>query len=449
MNLGILRFIKGLAPFFLYAVGGIIFFISLSGRVAVGLNFLIPLLPLQNVLEKLQVLPLGKDFADILLIGMIIGWMASKASLRERFFSSSPFNKVILIFFFYTLFSLWKGSFYLGAPLPLDIHEPRLQNWKNYMLLPLIFLLVLNNIRDIRGMKRLFLLMCVSMILMNYYVVRQVSDVSAWWNRGKISGTFVWLGVNEVAAFYAAYVFVLIGVFFFIKDKRWKIGLGWLIFISFYCILFTFSRGAYIAVVAGLLFIAFTRKRWLFIPLIFLFLLWHTVLPQTVIERIQFSEHGEGTLDNSAGTRLMIWQTAMSMFSQNPIFGSGFNILKDIGLMDTHNIYVKFLAEQGIIGLFIFLSIMFLAVRRAWRLHKRAQDPFLKGLSFGFCGCVFAFMIGNFFGERWIHIPLSAFFWTFLGMVERGNIIADSEMSDSTLKKKNNAKPKNKNNSTH
>ncbi|MBI5874106.1 MAG: O-antigen ligase family protein [Candidatus Omnitrophica bacterium] len=447
--MGILRFVKSITPFFLYAAGGIVFFISLSGRVWVGLNFLIPLLPLQNILEKMQILPLGKDFADILLIGMIIGWMASKASLRESFFSRSPFNKLIFIFFCYTLFSLWKGSFYLGASLPLDIHDPRLQNWKNYMVLPLIFLLVLNNIRDISGMKRMFLTMCVSMILMNFYVVRQVSDVTAWWNRDKISGTFVWLGVNEVAAFYAAYVFVLIGVFFFIKDKRWKIGLGWLIFISFYCILFMFSRGAYMAVVAGLLFIAFTRKRWLFIPLIFLFLLWHTVLPQTVVDRIQFSERGEGTLDNSAETRLMIWQVAMSMFSQNPIFGSGYNILKDMGLMDTHNIYVKFLAEQGIVGLFIFLAIMFLAVRRAWRLHKRAQDPFLKGLSFGFCGCVFAFMIGNFFGERWIHIPLSAFFWTFLGMVERGNIIVDSETSANSLKKKNNAKSTYKNNSAN
>ncbi len=436
MNLGILRFIKGIAPVFLYAAGGIIFFISVSGRVAVGLNFLIPLLPLQNILEKIQELPLGKDFNDILLIGMVIGWMASKARLREKFFSSSPFNKLLVILFFYTLFSLWKGSFFLGAPLPLDIHEPRLQNWKNYMILPLIFLLVLNNIRDISGMKRMFLMMCASMILMNYYVVRQVSDLSAWWSRSKITGTFVWLGVNEVAAFYAAYVFVLIGVFFFIKDKRWKIGLGWLIFISFYCILFMFSRGSYMAVVAGLLFIAFTRKRWLFIPIILLFLLWHTVLPQTVIDRIQFSEQGEGTLDASAENRLVIWQTAMSMFAQNPIFGSGYNILKDMGLMDTHNIYVKFLAEQGIIGLLIFLAIMILAVRRAWRLHTRTQDPFLKGLSFGFFGCVLAFMVGNFFGERWIHIPLAAFFWTFLGMIERGNLITDEAVKQEKMSSK-------------
>ena len=417
--------LKSFAPLALYVMTLIVLFLSLAGNVRWGLLFLVPLLPLQNVIEKLYALPLGKDLNDILLVGMLVGWFIAKAAKGEPVLARSSYNVILFLYFFYTYFTLWKGSFYLGEPAPINPLDPRLQNWKNYMVLPLLFFLTANNLRNKSDFKKMLILMCSSVLVMNVYNIRQISWMTSWVSRSKIPGTFVWLGANEVAAFYATYTFVLIGIFFLIKRRLIKIFLGCLILSNFYIVLFMFSRGAYIAVLMGLLMLSIVRVRKLIIPILLMLMFWQAVLPQRVIERIKFSEQ-EGALDDSAQTRLILWQQSMIYFQENPLFGVGYDVFSKIGMKrDTHNVFLRTLAEQGLIGLGFLLTILVLALKRGWRLYRRADDPLFKGLGLGFFTCVIAVMAGNFFGDRWTPLPLAAYFWVFLGMVERGNVMAD------------------------
>lgn len=419
--------IKNIGLVSIYLAGAIILLLSLTGKVKYGLWFLAPLIPLQNIFAKLQQFPLGKDFNDILLIGMLIGWILSKGFRREPLFHRSPYNKILFFYLIFTYFTLWRGSFFLGFPSPVDILDPRLQNWKNYIILPLLFLLTVNNIKDKKEMKILLILMCLTMFLMNFYMIRQISWMGSWISRTKIHGTFVWLGANEVAAFYATYTFVLSGLFLLVKQKWLKIMLVILILQNLYCELFLFSRGAYLATLAGFFVIGILRNKILVLPVILILIFWQSILPQRAIERIQYTEQ-EGELDQSTQSRLTLWQESIEYFKQSPIVGIGFNVFSHLGLKrDTHNLYLRTLAEQGIIGLGFLLAIMLLALKRGFSLFKKAEDRFLKGLGLGFCACVVAVMVGNFFGDRWTYLQLGAYFWVFLGMVERGNIIAANE----------------------
>ena len=153
----------------IYFLGILIVFLSLTGRVKYGLLFLIPLLPLQNVFQRLQGFPLGKDFNDILLISMIIGWFFYKNYHREPVFEKTSYNKVIFFYLFFTYLNLWHGSSYLELPAPISALDLRVQAWKNYMIFPLLFLLTFNNIKDKRDIKRIFILMCLSIFLMNFF----------------------------------------------------------------------------------------------------------------------------------------------------------------------------------------------------------------------------------------------------------------------------------------
>ncbi|UCC95035.1 MAG: O-antigen ligase family protein [Candidatus Omnitrophota bacterium] len=420
--------VKNLLLYALYIGGIVVIFLSLTGKVKYGLLFLVPLLPLQNILFKLHQFPLGKDFNDILILAMLIGWVIYKHSQGEPVFGKTPYNKVLFIYVIFTYIMLWRGSFYLGYPAPLSAFDVRLQSWKNYMILPLLFLLTLNNIKDKKEMKQLLLFMCVSMFLMSIYTIRQISWITAWWNRIKLHGTFVWLGANEVAAFYATYTFVLIGIFFLIREKKLRILLGVLIALNLYCDLFLMSRAAYLATFVALLFMSIVRNKKLIIPLVLVLLFWQTVLPQEVVERVQFTQQEQGTLDPSAQTRIVLWQQSIEYFQKSPIVGIGFDVFSHLGLKrDVHNVYLRTLAEQGLIGLGLLLFIMLFAFKRAWALYKRARDKFLKGLGIGFCACILAVIVGNFFGDRWTYLPLGAYFWVFLGMVERGNIIMENQ----------------------
>ena len=422
-----------LVAIILFLIGiSIVLILSLAGKIHLSLLFLIPLLPLQNVIERFHQLPFGKDFVDIILIAMIIGWMSWALVNKEKLFQPTPFNKLLFVMIVFTYISLWKGSSYLGFPLPIYTADVRVQTWKNYMILPLLFFLVVNNIRDKKQIKWLVLFMILSMVLMNFYTLRQIKWMPGLLSRVKIRGTFVWLGPNELAAFYAIYTFVLFGVFLFDKAKLRRIFYGSLIILNLYCTLFLYSRGAYLAVAVGLLALSLMKKKIIFIiPLLFLLMFWQTILPARVIERINQTQTEEGILDISSQHRLELWEESMDLFKEKPIMGVGFAVIPFLGLTgglhDTHNIYIKILAEQGIIGLIIFLFLFWLALKSGWQLYKTADDTFLKGLGLGFAACVIATMAANFFGDRWTYLQLGAYYWVFLGLVARGNLIVQEQ----------------------
>jgi len=195
-------------------------------------------------------LPLGNQINDILLIAMIIGWFVSKASKDKGIFDKSPFNLILILYVFYTYFTLWSASFFLGFPAPVHIFDPRVQSWKNYMILPILFLLTLNNTKNVKEMKRLFLVMCLVNLIMNYTTIREARWLTAWQNRFKIHGLLCGLESMNFPLL-SAYTFVIAGIFLLTKEKMKKIFLGILAWMNAYCILFLFSRGAYLSTLVG------------------------------------------------------------------------------------------------------------------------------------------------------------------------------------------------------
>ena len=139
----------------------------------------------------------------------------------------------------------------------------------------------------------------------------------------------------------------------------------------------------------------------------------------------------EGQLESSAQYRIEIWERSVEIAEKNPVLGVGFNTFPYLGfsLADTHNIYIKVLAEQGVIGLLLILLILFLAIQNGWKLYKHADDSFLKGLGLGFVICTIVIIITNMFGDRWSYVPLAGFFWIFLALVVRGNLIVNKQLN--------------------
>ncbi|MFC2061048.1 O-antigen ligase family protein [Elusimicrobiota bacterium] len=412
--------------------------VSLMGKIHLGLLFLIPLFPLRNIVERMHQFPLGKDIIDIILLTMILGWSLAAMSKKEKIFQPSPFNKILFVMFVYTYLSVWKGSFYIGAAAPVTFSSVLLQNWKNYMILPLLYFITFNNIKNIKQMKWLVIAIVFSMLLMDYYTVRQIRWMSGIMSRVRIKGTFESLGANEVAAFYAMYTFVLLGIIMFKVKKFFKLFIAPVIACNLFCILFLYSRGAYVAVLASSAFLGLVKNKFILAGLLFIALFWNAFLPENVIERIRETQNEGGELDNSSQDRLELWEKGMNMFKRNPLIGAGYGVVSTLGFSvqdreavyrDTHNIYVKILAEQGIIGIIILVLLFRLAFKSGWQLFKSADDDFLKGLGLGFAACVIAAVLCNFFGDRWTYHQVGAYFWVFLALVVRGNIITEEQLS--------------------
>ena len=415
--------ITALGPIVFYLIGIVVFFTALSGRIKWALCYVIFLAPLRNVIEKIHEFPFGKDFLDILIIVMILGWILGALAGRRAIFEKSAINFAAILLILYTTFSLWKGYFYLHYYDFFNALDPRVQDWKNFCMLPILFFLTLNTINDRKWIERIIVILSVSMLLVGYYTVRQISDFSVLVSREKINGTFVYLGPNEVAAFYSQFTILLISVFFGFKKGIKKIFLLGLICVGVYCIVFLFSRAAYLAFVVALFLLLLFRKPLYLIPLLAVLICWQTVLPSEVKTRIEMTTTETGQLDASAENRLVVWQQSIELFKSDPIFGVGFGVFRYMGfqLGDTHNIYLKILAEQGIIGFFVFLILIFAFFREGWKLFRRGEDELARSLGFGFLMCLVALLINNLFGDRWTYFQLSAYLWVFAALVSRLN----------------------------
>jgi O-antigen ligase len=418
--------LSGMAPLLLYIGGFIVFLLSASGRPHLGLYYLVPLLPLQTLRYKLHQFPLGSQWIDIILLGVLIGVWRKNYSIINK----SPVTRLLLALGVVTYLSLWKGAFFLNFPLPLWFDDPRVSDWKNYMVIFALFFLTLASIRGVKQMKILLLLMCLAVLMINrdYLNTMRSRDFSSFSYDVRDSGVMGYAGVNGLAALEAQVAVFLLGFTCFYQNRRAKWGYLVVVATSLGALMYTLSRGGYAALLVGAIFVGIVKNRKLLLIVAAFLLVWQSLVPTAVQERV-FMTHGEdGALDPSAGDRVTLWENAMEIIKTDPIFGTGFDTYKFLHAVgpyeDTHNYYVKVTLETGVIGLFIFLGIvgkMFLA---GFRLrHEEDSDGFLPGLGMGLAAMVVACAVTNCFGDRWTYIEETGFIWVILAMVVRGHIL--------------------------
>jgi O-antigen ligase len=226
------------------------------------------------------------------------------------------------------------------------------------------------------------------------------------------------------------YTLFVIGMFLMDKHKWRRVAYGILIAGGIYSMLYSYSRGAYVGFGAGLVFIALVKSRKLLIPLFLLLFLWKVVLPSSVVDRIDgtFVEEGDragvitiGDTNLSTAYRSEIWQEAWSIFTENPVVGTGFRTFGKLTGWDTHNQYLKTLSEQGIIGLLIYLLLYQRALKSGWQLYKEGDEELLRAFGFAFVCAVLGSMVVNVFGDRWTYLQLGGIYWVLWALADQEN----------------------------
>ena len=417
----------------MYYVGIAAFLLALFWRSEVGLYYLVLLLPMQTWRYRLHDYPLGAQFVDVMMLGIILGLLFRQG----RVFTKTPINKLIAVFAAFYYLSLWQGALHLGADLPLWFDDARMSEWKNYMVMPLLCLVTVSVIKDVKQMKILIFIMCISALLVNrsLYNVLSARDLSHFGDDLREAGPLGYAGENGLGAFEAQFAIFLLALSLFEKKLNAKIGILLVFASCIYCLLFSFSRGAYLGFLGGLLFLGICKERKLLLIVAAVLLGWQLLLPGSVQERITMTyDDSSGTLDSSAEDRLSLWDDALELFHQDPILGGGFNTyeyLHRVGpYTDTHNYYLKVLVETGILGLVLFVWLMMKSISVGFDLFRSADDEFLKSLGLGLAALVFCAVIVNFFGDRWVRLQVNGFLWTLLGCAARGRLLVQQAQGE-------------------
>ena len=283
--------------------------------------------------------------------------------------------------------------------------------------------------------------MLFSIFMTDLFFYREFSWYKSYHYRDdiRVTGTFYYLGPNELGAFFGQYGVFVFALLVFVRRNLEKIMLGILFLFTFYCLMHTFSRAAYFAFPLGILLIIFFRnKKWLvlsIILLVFVLIFPYRFLPVSVVDRINMTtapeqkQGEEETYDRSTETRFEFTEKGFDLFQESPILGTGFRTYSLIVGRDTHNNYMKVLSESGIIGFALYVLLYLMSIKMGWKLYKTSKDQFMKGLGMGFIACVVTNMVVNIPHDCWSYLNLMGFYWVILGLVVRSIIIVEGQKS--------------------
>ncbi len=212
----------------------------------------------------------------------------------------------------------------------------------------------------------------------------------------------------------------------------------WGLIVTLLCVVFSYSRGGFISLLAALtIFFFIYPPRFFQVPIIIMSLIAISFfLPPKYFDRIfslnQFfhrTQPGEiQTNDSSFRDRAAQNLVAYEMIKSNPLFGIGlsnyrtdFNIYASRlgvsigGLASAHNLYLEVAAETGFLGLFTFIALITNSLRITWKSYS----AFLRAGNFEYAGMAIAFGIGFFgylVGSIFIHGAYPRYFYLLVGI---------------------------------
>jgi len=393
--------------------------VSLTGRPLLGLYYMLPFLPYRTFRDHFLDYPLGGNVLTILVVAVILG-----AMIHGKRLPKSKLYLIWLVFGVYLYFSMWFGTALGNAPAPLWITDVNFATWKDYMLIPLIFVATGLVVEDRKAVRMIILITALSLLFIDRSSLFE-SMSRSWtsFDENKRSGGPLGYGANQTAAYLAQFGMFFWGFVQFIKRKKPRLIFYGLVAVTFFTTMYTFSRGAYLALLVSVFILGVMKDRKLLLLVgVFLFT-WQIVLPTAVRERITMTESSNGQLEASAEERVKLWEDAKTAIASDPIFGIGYATYQMTahvdGLRDTHNWYVKVMVETGIIGMIIVVVLLQQMFSLSYRLFKTAQDPLYRGLGLGLflacCSCV----VANCFGDRWTYLEITGPLWVLVGVATR------------------------------
>ncbi len=223
---------------------------------------------------------------------------------------------------------------------------------------------------------------------------------------------------------FAGYLILMIPLAFiqFVETKDWRkrtlVGLLAVIMIT--ALVFTFSRGGWVAmglVGAALIYLNIPKKMLMITSLIVALALTIIILNQGPLEKTRSAvldrmmSFSQPKKEDSVGFRKVCYETAFKMFEHHPIFGFGAgeydeNIKKYFNKhyyawsaisKHIHNWYVQILIETGLLGMITFFVALGAVLVRLLLTFLGMVHNYERQILSGVIGGILAFLIHNLF----------------------------------------------------
>ncbi len=234
------------------------------------------------------------------------------------------------------------------------------------------------------------------------------------------------------------------------------------------CLGLTFSRGAWVGFLCGIVFLGIQRPKisvQLFLISVVFLIMFSSELAETRnvaflsdntknIERVvnQYEQEDASISSSWMDRKILMlkeslrfnggggmgrdgfWKEALGIIRAFPVVGVGVNTYSKV-VQDykeswggyPHNCYLQMAAEIGILGLVSFLWLVSRLIRTALKRSKEIESSFLSILSFGSMASFVGFLIHSFFDTNFYSVRLGVLMWILMGMIIVPSYIARRE----------------------
>lgn len=389
-------------------------------------------------------------------------WVLKYFKEEKNIWVKSPLNLPIFLFILIMSISLLESKFLIVS----------LRDYIIFLSYFLIYFLVINNIKNEQEFYSFIKLFFIISFIISIYTIIQYYGLDPYLR--ELGGLTSTIGQKNWISNYLALIFPLIFSLFLLEEvKKNKIYLFLLLSVIYTTIMICQSRGIWISISLTLIFAIYIvikfniyeifkkNKKWLIILLstfLIITIIYSTdnplnksllTLPQRALST--FDEE-----DPSINTRFLIWKNTLQMIKDKPLLGSGIGTFKMNYLdyqaeflnenpgsikywthaREPHNEYLQIWAELGIIGLGIFLSIIFIFCKLTINYLKKESSDKKKIIVFGLFMGITSFLIHSLFSFP-LHVPaLSSAFSIILGL----SIVYIKDFKFSIFKDKQNIK---------
>jgi len=244
-------------------------------------------------------------------------------------------------------------------------------------------------------------------------------------------------------------------IYFFIIAENQKIKIFYLvsIILNFILLIFTYSRGAWLALLITLLLLGVLKYRKLllkslviisfFTILIFSINLFFQNYNSSIFLNFDLSRRiiksFSSSHNSSISWRIDLWQEMAKTFWKKPFLGYGIGgfekeSLKINGLYagsyEAHNDYLRLAIELGLIGLTVYILLILITLNKIIKIYKKLEDKNLKI----FCLCFLCLFISLFivsFTENILRNTIVQWLlWSFIALIFKSTKIEKEKICE-------------------
>lgn len=314
--------------------------------------------------------------------------VALQAMQTKRLILSAPQNLLLLGFLATIVLSHLSHTYFWGA----------YDSFIAFSKIVIMFFLFVNVLDSEKKLKISLWLIILLTVVIAIQGIEQFKTGFGWAgqplsNEGRICWVGTFNDANDLAlALVMAIGFLL--AFIFGRSRIFtKIISISLLGVLIYALYLTNSRGGYLALASTAIFYFLRKYKNKFIAILLGGGLAFSIfaLGPSRLSNISADE-------DSAHSRIESWYEGMQMLKSSPLFGVGYRMFTDEYRLTAHNSYVLVAAEEGLVGLFFWVALIYSCFKGLSILKQK--NPRLVNYTAGLEASLFGFMSAAFFLSR-------------------------------------------------